>query len=479
MKIDSTYVFASPSAPHGPLAIGSGDSKEQAMTDALTRLDQRCRGSLMDEPTKRLADSLSSQQASLVARRPGSYIQQVERGHDYVSNETQMAAVTFASSSAHHQALAAKMEEMKEARSRLKRLGGDDGPNAADAEVTRALFGPKVRLEMGPYVDVRFIDWHEVAQEFGLSVESEPEEDRRGLDQAHEVTVDALSTRRIDDDVLTVLRQCEVDGHNVRLPSAKLDRKLYERVNAVLTALGGKWVGRKVQAHVFPEPPGPLIEIAVGTGKYLRPQDWGYFPTPDDLADKVIEMAGIRPGMKVLEPSAGAGALATRAVMAAGGDFDQVTVAELLPANAQRLRQAGWSFVNQCDFLTLTPAPIFDVVVMNPPFGGSAGPHADVDHVNHALNFLKPTGRLVAITSPSWERTSARKAQAFRALIDESEAQVVQVSDGTFRESGTNVATRIVQFEAAKLPINRARHSISDLADEATDTPRERERERG
>jgi hypothetical protein len=38
----------------------------------------------------------------------------------------------------------------------------------------------------------------------------------------------------------------------VYLPPGNLDRKTYEAVNKALTAIGGKWTGGKVKAHVFP-----------------------------------------------------------------------------------------------------------------------------------------------------------------------------------------------------------------------------------
>ncbi|MDF9812984.1 hypothetical protein [Streptomyces sp. SPB162] len=45
---------------------------------------------------------------------------------------------------------------------------------------------------------------------------------------------------KIDPDVLDVLRAATVDGPALRL-NGQLERKLYERVNLALHALGGVW----------------------------------------------------------------------------------------------------------------------------------------------------------------------------------------------------------------------------------------------
>ena len=51
------------------------------------------------------------------------------------------------------------------------------------------------------------------------------------------------------------------------------------------------------------------------------------------------------------------------------------------------------------DFLSRLPHGSYDRVVMNPPFDLER----DIDHVMHAMEFLKPDGLLVAIMSAGTE----------------------------------------------------------------------------
>jgi hypothetical protein len=55
---------------------------------------------------------------------------------------------------------------------------------------------------------------------------------------------------KIDQDIADVLRAARFEGNRLVL-QGQLDRKLYTRVNDVITALGGEWKSGKVKAHVF------------------------------------------------------------------------------------------------------------------------------------------------------------------------------------------------------------------------------------
>ena len=77
-----------------------------------------------------------------------------------------------------------------------------------------------------------------------------------------------MTTYRIPENVMEVLRGAEIDGNVVRIHQ-KLERKLYEGVNKVLANAGGKWTSGKTQGHVFKEDPRPLIEAMTGTGETI------------------------------------------------------------------------------------------------------------------------------------------------------------------------------------------------------------------
>jgi phospholipid N-methyltransferase len=247
--------------------------------------------------------------------------------------------------------------------------------------------------------------------------------------------VSAALSRRIEQPVLAVLSAGRCDGAKFFLPERQLDRKLYESTNKVLDALGGKW-NRSAKAHVFPEACADLIDSAIETGSYTRPADMGWFPTPPELADQIAAMADIHPGMFVLEPSAGEGALARAAY--ALSDF--VRCIEVDQKRAEKL--AYWfdpTLVTRVDFLEVTPHPAYDRVVMNPPFAK----RADIHHVMHARNFLKPGGKLVSIMSGGILFREDALTTQFRALCSTIEA----LPEGSFTASGTDVRTCVITMD--------------------------------
>ena len=60
-------------------------------------------------------------------------------------------------------------------------------------------------------------------------------------------------------------------------------------------------------------------------------------------------------------------------------------------------------------------------------------------------------GRLVAIMSPSWKHNSNRKSETFRDWFnhhaDAGRATIEDLPAGTFKESGTDIATVIVVIQ--------------------------------
>lgn len=245
---------------------------------------------------------------------------------------------------------------------------------------------------------------------------------------------------RVDNEVLNVLSAAQCIGNNLFL-TGQLDRNLYTRTNKVLEAAGGKW-NRKEKAHVFDIDASDRIEQIILTGDVMVPKDdFEYFPTPQNVVRHVIHLAEIGDGMKVLEPSAGQGAIA-KAVHSAAKDV-MVDMYELMPANNDILHGLNLSLSGigePTDFLTVEPNSIYDRVVMNPPFGRQA----DIKHVSHAMKFLKPGGLLVSVMSSSVTFRNNKLTSDFRQLIEERGGHIEELPEGSFKSSGTMVNTVIV-----------------------------------
>lgn len=278
-----------------------------------------------------------------------------------------------------------------------------------------------------------------------------------------------IPQRAIAADVLAVLRQAEFKDGNLYLPPTKLDRKLYQDVNAVLVAMGGAWKAGKTQAHVFLDADLEALEVCFDelktTGFYTNPKDISFFPTPEKLANDLVTKACLLPTDRVLEPSAGSGALALAAAKIVG--VENVQCVEVFSPNIRKLQAKGF-VVTGCDFLSLDPPADekdkFSVVIMNPPFSN----HQDVDHILHACQFLNSTGRLIAVSSPSWQiATKSQKAESFRGFLQSASAEIHDVASGAFKESGTLVATRIIEIEAKNLPWYQDHQDHQDLQEDA------------
>lgn len=235
---------------------------------------------------------------------------------------------------------------------------------------------------------------------------------------------------KMTDEVIAILKQSTVEGNVLKLPTGQLDRKLYEAVNKALVAAGGKWK-TNLKGHLFDGDPMKKLGLALETGTVIDTKKVRQaFYTPRELAIYVTDLACIEKGNHILEPSAGNGSL----LKEMPGDTCRFAV-EIDPEEADKLHP--YATVHCGDFLEWDGAGrMFDRIVMNPPFTKNQ----DIKHVTHALKFLKPGGILVAIMWPNTERP------AFKAMIEGRDCEVYPVEAGTFKESGTDVATVVVKI---------------------------------
>jgi len=268
----------------------------------------------------------------------------------------------------------------------------------------------------------------------------------------------------ISQDVMQVLDRAIIAGATLTL-TGQLDRKLYQDTNKVIEAAGGKW-NRKIKAHVFDGEALDAVEPILLTGEYrLTKQDFGQFDTPEELAERIVDLADVQAGQSVLEPSAGVGRIAS--AIRQVGAF--VTCWEIDPKRAEKLPSVANS-VNLGDFLTAEPNPVFDRVVMNPPFARQA----DIDHVLHAAKFLRDSGKLVAIMSASVLFRDNAKTSGFRQFVETRGGSFERLPDAAFKSSGTMVNTCIVQFGGPFMtpPVATAEHTACTIPPEGWECTR-------
>jgi phospholipid N-methyltransferase len=170
------------------------------------------------------------------------------------------------------------------------------------------------------------------------------------------------------------------------------------------------------------------------------------FPTPKPLAARLIQEADIQPGHRLLEPSAGTGALLDAIDM---GNFRWAdepgqqgeSVAVEINTKLAKMLVAKWPLVRVFarDFLECNgDLGAFDRIVMNPPFDHGT----DIKHIQHAATMLKPGGRLVALCA-----NGPRQREILKPLAEESGGWWEDLPEGSFSEAGTDVNVALLVIE--------------------------------
>jgi len=164
----------------------------------------------------------------------------------------------------------------------------------------------------------------------------------------------------------------------------------------------------------------------------------GYFPTPKPIAQMVIDLAGIRDGMRVLEPHGGSGSLCD--AMKAKYPNVVLEVVEIDFDLREILELKGYNIIGH-DFLAIQDV-LWDRIIANPPFENLA----DIDHTLHAFDRLLPNGRLVTIMSTGWTFRKDKKAEDFRDWVNDVGGDWELLPEGAFYESDrpTGVRTGIL-----------------------------------
>jgi len=239
---------------------------------------------------------------------------------------------------------------------------------------------------------------------------------------------------------IEVLKNSKVSENSVKLPDVTLDRKEYMDVKKTLDGIGGKWKGGKTQAFIFAHDPQPLLDEIIGGKKVNLKKDFQFFGTPEILADRLVMLADIDSTHTFLEPSAGQGAI-IKAIRKIVKD-KPIGYCELMQQNKDILKDVDNNILFlEDDFLKFALDIKFDRIIANPPFTKNQ----DIDHFLKMYDCLSNDGILVCMTSTSWYRGSQKKQLAFKEFLEEVNAEIIEVDEGAFKESGTNIATLIIK----------------------------------
>lgn len=231
----------------------------------------------------------------------------------------------------------------------------------------------------------------------------------------------------------------------------ELSRDEYVAVDEVLKLVGGKWSSKK-KVHEFPYNPDPALALILSTGVLPGKNPTAFFPTPSSAIDDMFAFLDERFSyerktgpFRFLEPSAGTGFIAERLREWAAPNAIIDTV-EILECNQEVLKSKGFNpFCGS--FLDYAPEEKYDVIVMNPPFSVKGDKQAYITHIMHAFSMLNSRGQLVAILPEGWKTNQSKTESEFRDFVSTYMGnELGYLPKGTFKESGTNIATDILSL---------------------------------
>jgi len=103
------------------------------------------------------------------------------------------------------------------------------------------------------------------------------------------------------------------------------------------------------------------------------------------------------------------------------------------------------------DFLQLESGEVFDRIIANPPFAKNQ----DIEHINKMYRILKPGGIIVTLASNHWKTSTNARETEFRTWIEYINAEITDLPAGTFKESGTEIATCMLKIKKPPLRMIR------------------------
>lgn len=177
------------------------------------------------------------------------------------------------------------------------------------------------------------------------------------------------------------------------------------------------------KATIPPNPTAARIRDLTFKARLLQGGDIQFTPAP--LVARMLAIANLDMDSRVLEPEAGIGYIADEVKKIT----PHVDCMEIGYTFRELLELKGHTLIG-CNFLEQEQLPVYDAVLMNPPFS------EEYDHIRHAYGFLKSDGVLVAICSNRVAQPSAiRKDKAFQDWLS-AVNYMLEKTDAKFEMTG-------------------------------------------
>jgi len=151
----------------------------------------------------------------------------------------------------------------------------------------------------------------------------------------------------------------------------------------------------------------------------------------------LVALSGIGASSKVLEPEAGIGSIADEVKKTT----PHVDCIEIHHGFRELLELKEHNLVGD-DLFHCDPRPVYDAVLMNPPFSD------ECRHIRYAYDFLKPGGRLVAVCCVRMMESDNRKYAEYREWLADQRFWFTDTEE-KFEATGTNTKILIIEKPVA------------------------------
>lgn len=188
---------------------------------------------------------------------------------------------------------------------------------------------------------------------------------------------------------------------------------------------------------------------------------WQFYPTSESLADKAWEKFKNRNFTKVLDPSAGDGALLQPHLRGHRYALRNVDVVEIDMTKHPLLREKGANVVG-LDFLAFQGGAFYSHIIMNPPFNQGA------NHVLHAWDIMFD-GEIVAILNKETITNPFSKERRMLVDLIDKHGEVEFMTDAFMSED----TLRKTEVEIALVYLRKQSEFMENLAGDILDGLRE------
>lgn len=246
-----------------------------------------------------------------------------------------------------------------------------------------------------------------------------------------------------DADLQQAFAECRSEGKLIHVPGRQLAPDLYAAMKKHFLNNRGKWKSNR-QVFEFEFDADILLEKLQAGERPNFYKNSHYFPTPRAVVDEMCNMLILQDGHRILEPSAGRGALieGVNEFICVDPPHQWVAI-ESDPVNRSILKDKGFPAVHD-DFDTWETDERFEVCYANPPFN-----RATV-YVGKIVSLLAKGGSAIIVLPATWPHAIVNLAMMskFEDLFES--VSVRKLPANAFRESKTNVNTILLGLKYKK-----------------------------